>query len=174
MATPVDRLFALLDREVERSRVERSNQGVSKKAPGPRNPNSRFVGADAKRRLALLRAARNVLTNSNWVQAEIAVDADGKSCRADDPAAVGFCLDGALQRAAYKTGTPGSQRSMKMIASACRSILRANGVPESAGMNAILQVADMNDNQFETKAQVIAAINKAIAYEEKRYASTPS
>jgi hypothetical protein len=100
--------------------------------------------------LKVLRTARG-LVNKGWTTGSLAKNKAGKKVPVKSPEAVCFCAIGALRRAEFKLGTPGT-------AAKARIELR-KALPTDAYTNSIVMFNDYSDD----KNRVVNLFDRAIA-----------
>lgn len=100
--------------------------------------------------LKVLRTARG-LVDKGWTTGALAMNKKGKRVPVKSPEAVSFCAIGALRRAEFKLGAPGT-------ATKARIELR-KALPKDAYTDSIVEFNDYSDG----KDRVVALFDRAIA-----------
>lgn len=115
------------------------------------------------KQLNILKKARTRV-EKGWVAHEIATDANGNPVEPDSPEACEWCLSGALQAAAYEYGNPKAAATHRRIDEAARTILYANlGKKGFQKVNAVITLANLNDNIITNKDEALEYLDNAIA-----------
>ena len=109
--------------------------------------------------VSVLRRARGILERPEaWVQKAPAVTRDGEDVETNSPAAVAFCVGGAIERA---IGEPGTSLYRKTI-----TALNL-GIPHLDPHYAHHGYIAFNDAESTTHADVLAALDRAIELRER-------